>query len=134
MLQNIFIALILMSSAWAMHLEYLKADFADDDLHENLDILVSSRGSLDQTDLLTPEVKLPGACWACKWIIKTLKRQLGTETNMGAIKMALNTVCDQIGFLKFLCKPLVSKYMDVLTEELSTTDNPAIACANIGIC
>uniref|UniRef100_A0A4W4GZW8 Saposin B-type domain-containing protein n=1 Tax=Electrophorus electricus TaxID=8005 RepID=A0A4W4GZW8_ELEEL len=105
----------LCSSAWAMHLEYLKADFADDDLNENL-------------------VKLPGACWACKWIIKTLKRQLGTETNMGAIKMALNTVCDQIGFLKFLCKPLVSKYMDVLTEELSTTDNPAIACANIGIC
>uniref|UniRef100_A0A4W4H7C5 Saposin B-type domain-containing protein n=1 Tax=Electrophorus electricus TaxID=8005 RepID=A0A4W4H7C5_ELEEL len=113
----------LCSSAWAMHLEYLK------------DILVSSRGSLDQTDLLTPEVKLPGACWACKWIIKTLKRQLGTETNMDNIKIGLNQVfCDQIGFLKFLCKPLVSKYMDVLTEELSTTDNPAIACANIGIC
>ncbi|KAK1793382.1 hypothetical protein P4O66_011760 [Electrophorus voltai] len=117
-----------------MHLEYLKADFAEDDLHENLDFLISSHGSLDQTVLLTPAVKFPGVCWACKWLIKTIQMQLGPNAPADAIKMALNAVCDQIGFLRFLCKPLVSKYMDVLTEELSTHDTPAVACANIGIC
>ncbi len=39
------------------------------------------------------------------------------------IKKMLGMVCDEIGFLKYLCRMLVNKYMGTLIEELSTTDD-----------
>ncbi|XP_076834823.1 antimicrobial peptide NK-lysin-like [Brachyhypopomus gauderio] len=134
MLQNILIALILTGSAWAMHLEYLNVDIAEDELHENLDVLARSHGSLNKTDLLTLEALFPGSCWACKWVVTTLKRQLGSKANADTIKIGLSQICNQIGLLKSVCLQLVSQYTDVLIEELSTTDGPGTVCANIGIC
>ncbi len=50
------------------------------------------------------------------------------------IKKMLGGVCDEIGFLKSLCRLLVNKYTDTLVEELSTTDNARTICVHIGIC
>ncbi len=50
------------------------------------------------------------------------------------IKKMLGGVCDEIGFLKSLCRLFVNKYTDTLVEELSTTDDARTICVNIGVC
>ncbi len=50
------------------------------------------------------------------------------------IKKMLGMVCDEIGFLKYLCRMLVNKYMGTLIEELSTTDDARTICVNLGVC
>jgi len=46
----------------------------------------------------------------------------------------LSHVCDEIGFLKYLCRTFVGRYINTLVEELSTTDNARTICVNIGVC
>ncbi len=50
------------------------------------------------------------------------------------IKKKLGMVCDEIGFLKSLCRKFVNKYTDTLIEELSTTDDAETICVNIAVC
>ncbi len=50
------------------------------------------------------------------------------------IRRMLGGVCDEIGFLKSLCRLFVNKYISPLVEELSTTDNARTICVNIGVC
>ncbi len=50
------------------------------------------------------------------------------------IARMLGGVCDEIGFLKSLCRLFVNKYTDTLVEELSTTDNARTICVHIGVC
>ncbi len=50
------------------------------------------------------------------------------------ITRMLGGVCDEIGFLKSLCRLFVNKYISPLVEELSTTDNARTICVNIGVC
>ncbi|XP_065105096.1 antimicrobial peptide NK-lysin-like [Paramisgurnus dabryanus] len=78
--------------------------------------------------------KLPGMCWACKWAMGKIKKHVSVTTNQGDIRKMLNKVCDDIGFLKFLCKGIVSRFLGTLIEEISTTDDPATICSNIGVC
>ncbi|KAI7804960.1 antimicrobial peptide NK-lysin-like [Triplophysa rosa] len=78
--------------------------------------------------------ELPGKCWACKWIMKKLKKRISAGATQDDIKKKLSNVCDEIGFLKSICKGLVNQYVGTLVEELSTTDNPATICMNVGIC
>ncbi|KAM9466814.1 antimicrobial peptide NK-lysin-like [Clarias gariepinus] len=128
MFWNLLVASFVIGSACAIHLEYLKVDSDEELLDGSLD-------SVDlKKDLQIPEEQLPGACWACKWAMGKLKRQLGNNSNQDTIRQAVASVCDAIGFLRFLCRKIINKYMDVLVEELSTTDNPARICANVGIC
>uniref|UniRef100_A0A3B1JR09 Saposin B-type domain-containing protein n=1 Tax=Astyanax mexicanus TaxID=7994 RepID=A0A3B1JR09_ASTMX len=75
--------------------------------------------------------KIPGVCWACKWAMKKLKKHLGTKEN-DAIKAKLLKVCSGIGLLKKRCENFINKNIDVLTEELSTSDDPKTICTNIG--
>ncbi|XP_060735143.1 antimicrobial peptide NK-lysin-like isoform X2 [Tachysurus vachellii] len=123
MLWNLLIASVFIGTACAVHLEYLKIDSAEEPLD----------GSLDE-DLPMSEVQLPGACWVCKWAMQNVKKHVSSKSTVETIKGQLATVCDGIGFLRFICKALINKYMDTLAEELSTTDNPKTICVNIGIC
>ncbi|KTG46647.1 hypothetical protein cypCar_00036716 [Cyprinus carpio] len=66
-------------------------------------------------------------------VIRKLKKQI-SKTTLDYIKKKLGMVCDEIGFLKTLCRKLVNRYMDILVEELSTTDDTRTICANIGVC
>ncbi|XP_026789995.1 antimicrobial peptide NK-lysin-like isoform X2 [Pangasianodon hypophthalmus] len=123
MFWNLLIASFFIGSACAMHLEYLKVDSAEEPLV----------GTLDE-DLPMPEEQLPGVCWACEWAMKKVKRHLADNANADMIKAELTKVCDSIGFLRSLCKTMINRYLDILVEELSTTDNPRRICANIGVC
>ncbi|XP_052009718.1 antimicrobial peptide NK-lysin-like isoform X2 [Xyrauchen texanus] len=121
MFRNIVLATLLISSVCALHYEMHKGLTGDE--HEE-----SSGESMEETE------ELPGVCWACKWAMRKLKKHISTGTNANDIKKQLSDVCDEIGFLKSLCKNLVHKYTDMLVEELSTTDDASTICVNIGVC
>ncbi|KAM9466841.1 antimicrobial peptide NK-lysin-like isoform 1-T2 [Clarias gariepinus] len=128
MFWNLLVASFVIGSACAIHLEYLKVDSDEELLDGSLD-------SVDlKKDLQIPEEQLPGACWACKWAMGKLKKELGNNSNQDTIKQAVTSVCDTIGFLQSICRKMINKYLDVLVEELSTTDDPKTICVNIGIC
>ncbi|XP_072546493.1 antimicrobial peptide NK-lysin-like [Salminus brasiliensis] len=126
MLKNVLFTFLLIGTACAMHLEYLKID-PDEEHVKSLDVTESE-------DLQMPGAELPGLCWACKWAMDKLKRSLGSDAGTEAIKTGLHQVCDGIGFLRFLCKNMINQFFDVLVEELSTTDNAETICSNIGLC
>ncbi|KAL6477748.1 hypothetical protein MHYP_G00135830 [Metynnis hypsauchen] len=127
MLRKILITFLLIDSGCAMHLEYLKVDSDEEPLHESL--------AADQAeDLPMPGAALPGVCWACKWAMGKLKQSLSSDASVAMIKEQLRGVCNGIGFLKSMCKGIINRYLDVLAEELSTTDDPATICKNVGIC
>ncbi|XP_048831587.1 antimicrobial peptide NK-lysin-like isoform X3 [Brienomyrus brachyistius] len=80
------------------------------------------------------EEELPGVCWACKWIVRKVRRLIGDNKTPENVKDVLSQVCDKIGFLRSMCKRFISKVSDMLVEELSTTDNPRQACMNLKAC
>ncbi|KAI4889194.1 hypothetical protein NFI96_012967, partial [Prochilodus magdalenae] len=127
MLGNILVVFLLVGAGCAMHLEYMKVDSDEELFDESLDIDLAK-------DLPMPRAKLPGQCWVCKWAVGKLKRGLGNNPTKETVQGALKTVCNGIGFLRFICKGVVNRFMDVLTEELSTTDSVARVCSNIGLC
>uniref|UniRef100_A0A3P9HSL8 Saposin B-type domain-containing protein n=1 Tax=Oryzias latipes TaxID=8090 RepID=A0A3P9HSL8_ORYLA len=77
---------------------------------------------------------LPGMCWGCKWMLKKVKGALGNTTKVEKIKSQLLNVCDKIGLLRSQCKKFVAKNLDVLTEELTTTDDVRTICVNVRAC
>uniref|UniRef100_A0A8C1SGI6 Saposin B-type domain-containing protein n=1 Tax=Cyprinus carpio TaxID=7962 RepID=A0A8C1SGI6_CYPCA len=149
MLRSIILITLLISSVCALHLEMHKAKSTGIELKE------------DSVEM--PSEQLPGLCWACKWAMGKLKSEITKgSTKVGNstvsytftssyeanglmltqlvtflqddIKNMLGTVCDGIGFLKYLCRMLVNKYMGTLIEELSTTDDARTICVHVGIC
>ncbi|XP_077095010.1 uncharacterized protein LOC143746785 [Siphateles boraxobius] len=120
MLRSIILVTLLISSVCALHLEMHKEESNGNETDE---------GSGD-----TKTEQLPGVCWACKWAMKKLKKQISNGATSDEIKKKLSMVCDEIGFLKSMCMKLVNKYTDTLVEELSTTDDARTICANIGVC
>ncbi|XP_066525756.1 antimicrobial peptide NK-lysin-like [Hoplias malabaricus] len=126
MLQHIIVGFLLISAARAMHLEYLKVDSDEKPLD---DTLIGQ-----DVDLHRSGMNLPGKCWMCKWAMKWLKKHIGNKDKAEAIKQKLHEVCDNIRIQKSLCKKIVTKNIDILTEELSTNDDPATICASINMC
>ncbi|XP_067310779.1 antimicrobial peptide NK-lysin-like [Pseudorasbora parva] len=120
MLRSIILVTLLISSVGSLHWEMHKEESNGNETEE-------SSGDI-QTE------QLPGLCWACKWAMNKLKKHISSGTTAEEIKKQLLMVCDEIGFLKFLCKNLVKKYTDTLVEELSTTDTGRTICVNIGVC
>ncbi|XP_039520664.1 antimicrobial peptide NK-lysin-like [Pimephales promelas] len=120
MFRRILLATLLICSVCALDLELHRGDFPGDEL-ERL-------GKLAQSE------QLPGLCWACKWAMGKLKRLVSTKSTQGEIRTMLSHVCDEIGFLKYLCRTFVARYINTLVEELSTTDNARTICVNIGVC
>nr|XP_021328759.1 antimicrobial peptide NK-lysin-like [Danio rerio] len=119
MLCGIVLLTLLISSACAAHLEMHKEPFPEFDFEGSGEI---------------PKEQLPGLCWACKWTMGKLRQHISNTATKDDIKNQLAIVCDGIGFLKSLCRWFVNKYMDVLTEELSTDDRTKTICVNIGVC
>ncbi|KAF4084115.1 hypothetical protein AMELA_G00125020 [Ameiurus melas] len=126
---NLLVAYFFIGSACAMHIEYLRVDSAEELLDGTLD-----SADQDENLLMSETQLLPGACWACQWAMKKVKKQLGNNPNVDMIKAQLTKVCNSIGFLRGICKKMINKFLDILVEELSTTDDPTTICVNIGIC
>ncbi|XP_038864802.1 antimicrobial peptide NK-lysin-like [Salvelinus namaycush] len=80
------------------------------------------------------ENKLLGTCWVCKWALEKVKKSSSTSSSQEELKQKLLSVCDNVGFLKSMCKGLVKKHLGVLIEELSTSDDVRTICVNIKAC
>ncbi|XP_016311337.1 antimicrobial peptide NK-lysin-like [Sinocyclocheilus anshuiensis] len=120
MLRSIILIALLISSVCALHWEMRKEESTGNELEE------------DSGEIQTEQI--PGMCWACKWAMKKVKKQISNGATPDDIKKKLGMVCDEIGFLKSLCRKFVNKYTDTLVEELSTTDDARTICVNITVC
>nr|QID88807.1 NK-lysin [Hemibarbus labeo] len=120
MLRSIILVTLLISSVWA--------------LHQEMHIQESNGNEIEESSGDIQKEQLPGMCWACKWAMKKVKKQISNGATPDDIKKKLSMVCDEIGFLKSLCRKFVNTYADTLIEEISTTDNASTICANIGVC
>ncbi|XP_077079984.1 antimicrobial peptide NK-lysin-like isoform X2 [Siphateles boraxobius] len=121
MFRRILLATLLISSVCALDWEMRRRNFTGDELEESL-------------VEMAPTDQLPGLCWACKWTMGKLKKLVSNKSTQSEIREMLTHVCDEIGFLKYLCRIFVGKYLNVLVEELSTSDNARTICINIGVC
>ncbi|XP_048831589.1 antimicrobial peptide NK-lysin-like [Brienomyrus brachyistius] len=88
---------------------------------------------LQELEALLKE-ELPGLCWACKWIVEKAKSLIRDNRTQAHVKNVLRRVCDQIGFLKSMCKSFLGKVVDILVEELSTSDSNQQICFNLKAC
>uniref|UniRef100_A0A4W5LTM3 Saposin B-type domain-containing protein n=1 Tax=Hucho hucho TaxID=62062 RepID=A0A4W5LTM3_9TELE len=104
-----------------------------------------SHGQCQEVDLVDQEVveaqlgkrleqQLKGTCWVCKWALNKVKKSISTSSSPEDLKQKLLSVCDNVGFLKSMCKGLVKKHLWVLIEELSTSDDVRTICVNIKAC
>ncbi|KAL2098804.1 hypothetical protein ACEWY4_005284 [Coilia grayii] len=78
--------------------------------------------------------KVPGMCWACKWLLNKVKKSISADSTKDEIQGKLRAGCEQIGFLRSMCKGFVKKYVSVLVEELSTTDDVRTICVSLKAC
>uniref|UniRef100_A0A8C6S7K1 Saposin B-type domain-containing protein n=1 Tax=Neogobius melanostomus TaxID=47308 RepID=A0A8C6S7K1_9GOBI len=79
--------------------------------------------------------QLPGLCWTCKWVMnKVKKREIKCACFLQTLTSKLLSVCDKIGFLKSRCQKFVKAKLQVLVEELSTTDDVHTICVNVKAC
>uniref|UniRef100_A0A8C6WFC0 Saposin B-type domain-containing protein n=2 Tax=Neogobius melanostomus TaxID=47308 RepID=A0A8C6WFC0_9GOBI len=91
-------------------------------------------GPQDQDEVETTEMKLPGLCWACKWVMNKVKKEAGKNATEKTLTSKLLSVCNKIGFLKSRCQKFVKAKLQVLVEELSTTDDVRTICVNVKAC
>ncbi|XP_023249562.1 antimicrobial peptide NK-lysin-like [Seriola lalandi dorsalis] len=87
-----------------------------------------------EVEISTEAGKIPGVCWACKWALKKIKKIIGKNTTTEEVKSKLNTVCNEIGLLKDLCRKFVKKHLGELIEELTTSDDVRTICVNTKAC
>ncbi|KAM9432497.1 antimicrobial peptide NK-lysin-like [Salvelinus alpinus] len=80
------------------------------------------------------EQQLKGTCWVCKWALNKVKKSISASSSQEELKQKLLSVCDNVGFLKSMCKGLVKKHLWVLIEELNTSDDVRTICVNIKAC
>ncbi|XP_038864804.1 antimicrobial peptide NK-lysin-like [Salvelinus namaycush] len=80
------------------------------------------------------EQQLKGTCWVCKWALNKVKKSISASSSQEELKQKLLSVCDNVGFLKSMCKGLVKRHLWVLIEELSTSDDVRTICVNIKAC
>ncbi|XP_068607997.1 NK-lysin tandem duplicate 4 [Brachionichthys hirsutus] len=91
-------------------------------------------GDQDHVETSVEAGMLPGVCWACKWAINKVKKSIGANGTAATISSKLKSVCDQIGFLKSMCRKFVSGHLAELIEEISTTDDVRTICVNVRAC
>ncbi|XP_062379175.1 antimicrobial peptide NK-lysin-like [Sardina pilchardus] len=80
------------------------------------------------------EEAFPGACRACKWIVKKMRKRIPDGAAEDVIREKLGSVCDKAFILKPACRWLVRKYIDKLTAELSTSDDVRTICVHLKAC
>ncbi|GAA6213471.1 antimicrobial peptide NK-lysin-like [Lates japonicus] len=78
--------------------------------------------------------KIPGVCWACKWALNKVKKVLGPNATSESVKSKLNSICNEIGLLKSVCRKFVKTHLGELIEELTTSDDVRTICVNTGAC
>ncbi|KAJ8287477.1 hypothetical protein COCON_G00001360 [Conger conger] len=79
------------------------------------------------------ETEFPGLCSICKRIMAKVQQTLSQDDSKAALEKKLHGACTTLR-LGRICQRLVSKYINKLRSELSTTDSPRTACVKIRLC
>ncbi|XP_032357084.1 antimicrobial peptide NK-lysin [Etheostoma spectabile] len=116
----LLVCLLVICSVWTVHGGSFEVNIDD---KEQVEVDISVKAS-----------KLPGVCWVCNWALKKVKKQAGRNATMEKLTSMLNSICDQIGLLKSLCRKFVKSHLPELIEELTTTDDVKTICVNAGAC
>ncbi|KAI1895049.1 hypothetical protein AGOR_G00102270 [Albula goreensis] len=79
--------------------------------------------------------QIPGFCWACKRIMRRVKRLLPANATQDQICEKLHHVCNRLPrFIRRTCTKVVSRYLSKLAAELATNDGARAACTKIRLC
>ncbi|KAF1542396.1 Antimicrobial peptide NK-lysin, partial [Eudyptula albosignata] len=74
-------------------------------------------------------------CSLCTKILEQIKAMAGEDPDEAAVEAALGKACRALGKrLGRICKRLVKKYREQISEALQNGDQPQDACAAIGFC
>ncbi|KAM6113220.1 antimicrobial peptide NK-lysin-like [Phoenicopterus ruber ruber] len=74
-------------------------------------------------------------CSLCTKILEQIKAMAGDDPDEAAVEAALRKVCRALGKrLGSVCKRLVKKYRDQISEAVTNGDAPQDTCAAIGLC
>ncbi|KAG6934397.1 granulysin [Chelydra serpentina] len=74
-------------------------------------------------------------CTFCTQIVDKLKSMIGDEPDEDAINKALNSVCKAVGRRQArMCKSLMKRYKDQITEGLQNGDEAGDICTSIKWC
>uniref|UniRef100_A0A3Q3JSX1 Saposin B-type domain-containing protein n=1 Tax=Monopterus albus TaxID=43700 RepID=A0A3Q3JSX1_MONAL len=107
----LLVCILVTCSVWTVHGRTFEVSIDD---QKQVDVEISVEAG-----------KRPGLCWACKWALNKVKAVIGPNTTT-----ELKSICDQIGLLKSMCRKFVTKHLQELIEELTTTDDVRTICVN----
>ncbi|XP_042657349.1 antimicrobial peptide NK-lysin-like [Tyto alba] len=89
-------------------------------------------------DVAEEDAALPGRkkkCSLCIKILEQVKAMAGEDPDEAAVEAALGKACRAVGkYLGRLCKRLVKKYREQLSEALQNGEDPQDTCAAVGFC
>ncbi|XP_075592791.1 antimicrobial peptide NK-lysin-like [Balearica regulorum gibbericeps] len=94
--------------------------------------------SLAAQDAAEGDAEAPGKgikCGLCTKILKKIQAMAGDDPDEAAVDAALGKACRALGkMLGRVCKQLLAKYRDQISEALQNRDQPRDICATIGFC
>ncbi|XP_053056835.1 antimicrobial peptide NK-lysin-like [Acinonyx jubatus] len=73
-------------------------------------------------------------CKTCKMIIQALRKAVGHNITQEAIKHAASLVCKQTFPLKGLCKELITKSLEKITQGIIHGKSPKDICVKLRMC
>ncbi|XP_076013667.1 antimicrobial peptide NK-lysin-like [Genypterus blacodes] len=116
----LLVCFLMTCSVWTVYGRCIEVDDSDqEDMNDEISLEAS---------------KLPGLCWACKWALNKVKKELSDNSTVEQVSSKLKGVCNQIGLLKSKCRSFVQKRLEELVEELTTTDDVRTICVNMKAC
>ncbi|XP_074419656.1 granulysin [Larus michahellis] len=95
-------------------------------------------GDVAEGDMAEGDVSGPGRgkkCSLCTKILQQIKAMAGDDPDEAAVEKVLGKACRALGKrLSRVCKWLVKKYREEISEALQNGDQPEDTCAAIGVC
>ncbi|XP_074020418.1 granulysin [Numenius arquata] len=103
------------------------------DLWDSLAMGDMAKGDVAEGDTLAPG--RGKKCSLCTKILKQIKAMVGDDPDEATVEAALGKACQALGKqLGRVCKRLVKKYREEISEALQNGDQPQDTCAAIGFC
>ncbi|XP_043938410.1 pulmonary surfactant-associated protein B-like [Protopterus annectens] len=89
-------------------------------------------GDLEQVNFKeeSPMIK----CFACKRIMKRVKKSVGEVTDKEEIKEKLDAFCTELRFMRRICSKLMNKFKDRIADALSEESDARGICVTLGLC
>ncbi|KAM9215836.1 antimicrobial peptide NK-lysin-like [Leptosomus discolor] len=102
------------------------------DLWDSLALWDGAEGDVAEGDAMAPD-KGKKKCSLCTKIVEQIKAVAGEDPDEAAVEAALGKGCRALGkVLGRVCKWLVKKFKEQLSEALQNGDRPRDACVAIG--